>query len=524
MSLEHTPPTMQPPPPLPVAPISIEPSVCHVCNQTMNEGEDCLIINECSHAYHRTCIENFLTNTSECPVCKRTCQLNELRKLVIRSKIAPNVRGKGRGALASRYNTRSTSRNLFQDVANNPTDSISTPDRTPPRQGNVVISSQNDNIQVSTDQGNNSGINYEEINRMIEQNVTKLLQNLNMLPTPNVNRNIPNDIQLLNSNTRDANCSHNSEQNRSTRINAPNDNSPVNSQTILNSSYGVVRTDKVTQIIQNWNLKFDGTPTGLNVEEFLYRLRSLTKDYFNDDFSIICRNLHILLNGKARDWYWRYHRQVKTIEWSEFCEELRCQYREFKSSFDIREEVRNRKQKAGESFDQFYEAVSAITDRLPTPISEMELIEIIAHNIRPEIRQDLLYIPIYSIPHLRKLVQMRENFFSEEHVKKNFLSRNQNQYFPRRIAEISDSTESTTAEIEECSDFAVEAVQKQEIVTNCWNCDEIGHHWEDCLQSRRIFCYGCGAKETYKPNCIKCATRKQNMSKNFRTGPQKDKI
>lgn len=520
MSLEHTPPPMQPPPPLPVAPVSIEPSVCHVCNQTMIEGEDCLIINECSHAYHRICIENFLSSTSECPVCKRSCQLNELRKLVIKTKVVPNIRGKGRGALASRYNTRSSSRNLFQENSNNQIDSITTPERTPNRQGNVAVSSQDEDVQRSSKDTNSSTVNYEEINRMIEQNVTKLLQNLNMLPTPNINRSIPNDIPLLNSNQRNVSFSHNSERNRPMQNNAQNTNSP---QTFL--SYGSLNIDKVTLVIQNWNLKFDGTPTGLNVEEFLYRLRSLTQDYFNGDFSIICRNLHILLSGKARDWYWRYHKQVKNIEWTDFCEAIRCQYREFKSSFDIREEIRNRKQKPGESFDSFFEAISAISDRLSTSISELELIEIIAHNLRPEIRQDLLYIPVHSIPHLRKLVQMRENFLSEEHVKKNFVSRNPNQYFPKRVAEILDPTEANSSGIDDCSSFCVEAVHKQEMTTKCWNCDELGHHWEDCIQTRRIFCYGCGAKDIYKPNCLKCAARKQNVSKNLRTnGPQKDKV
>lgn len=94
--------------------------------------------------------------------------------------------------------------------------------------------------------------------------------------------------------------------------------------------------------------------------------------------------------GKARDWYWRYHKQVNVINWDEFCEAIRFQYRDFKSSFDIRDELRNRKQKQNESFDKFYEAISAIMDRLPTPLSELELIEIITRNLKPEIRQELL--------------------------------------------------------------------------------------------------------------------------------------
>ena len=62
----------------------------------------------------------------------------------------------------------------------------------------------------------------------------------------------------------------------------------------------------------------------------------------------------------------------------------------------------------GETFDIFYEALSSIMDRLTSPISEQELIEIIMRNLKLEIRREL-YIPINSISHLKKLVQMREN-------------------------------------------------------------------------------------------------------------------
>lgn len=188
-----------------------------------------------------------------------------------------------------------------------------------------------------------------------------------------------------------------------------------------NSQLSTFSTDKITSIIQSWFLKFDGSPTGLNVEEFLYRLKSLTKDNFNSDFSVICKNLHILLSGKARDWFWRYHKlENGNIDWNEFCSSIRSQYKYFKSTFDIKEELRNRKQKPAESFDAFFEAVSSITDRLSSPISDMELIEIITRNLRPEIRKELLYVPIHSIPHLRKLVQMRETFFDDESIKRNF--------------------------------------------------------------------------------------------------------
>lgn len=104
-----------------LAPLQSEPSICQGCTDTMSEGQDCVIISDCSHAFHRHCIEEYLSTTSECPVRKRACQLSELRSLVILAKAVikilskANAKGNARGAMAKRYETRSTSRNSFQD-------------------------------------------------------------------------------------------------------------------------------------------------------------------------------------------------------------------------------------------------------------------------------------------------------------------------------------------------------------------------------------------------------------------------
>lgn len=290
-------------------------------------------------------------------------------------------------------------------------------------------------------------------------------------------------------------------------------NTPIISSS-NDSNYNI---NKITAIISSWNLKFDGSPTGLTVEEFLYRVRSLTNDTFNGDFTPIVKNLNVLLNGKAKDWYWRYRKQIDVFNWDDFCEAMKCQYRDFKSSFDIREEIRNRKQKVGETFDAFYDSISSIMDRLHSPMSEMELIEII-RNLRPEIRQEILYIPVHSISHLRKLVQMRELFLNDEYVRKNLPYRIQNNFVPKKhISEINFSDDNQNYQSSDVSENEINALQLHDKVVRCWNCDELGHFWDDCLKGRNIFCYGCGAKNTYKPQCPKCSSRKINLPKNLKT-------
>lgn len=548
----------------PMAPVSIQPSVCDICKETMNEGQDCLIISVCSHPFHRVCIESHLSTSSECPVCKHACELSELRTLVIALKPPPppkvTTRGKGRGAMIRQYNTRSASRNLFRDnptSLNNSAEQQLTPNRNSGVSDNYVISPFANNPNSNPNNGTSVGIDYTEINRMIEASISRMYQTLNFSQAspanplhnidlqppnidpnsvnnfrndmtscnPNIASNIPNDVPNNNFvRNLNQNPNFNPNINNPSNLQLPGNSQASNfSSNTFSFNANNMHADKVTSIINNWNLKFDGSPNGLNIDEFLYRVRTLTKETFNNDFSVICKNLNTLLTGKAREWYWRYHKLVSTVVWDEFCLAIRSQYKDMKSSFDLREELRNRKQKQGESYDSFFDALSIIADRLARPMVEEEFIEIIARNLRPEIRQDLLYVPIRSLSHLRKLVQMRENFLSDEYVRKNLLQRNQNTNFvPRRlVAEIDHQQTMIDSETE----YKVDAFQKIDIKNKCWNCDNIGHYWQDCLETRTIFCYGCGIKNVYKPQCEKCATRNLTNSKNLRsTGPSQDPV
>lgn len=480
---------------------------CPLCSEVMNEKIDCLMISRCTHAFHRACIENVLLSTSECPVCHEACDLAELQKISFQKKIA-KPKGKPRGAMSKQYHTRSFSRNLFQDPQA-PLLDYSLPDaQGNPNSFNPNTPTIRSQEQASANIGIQPQIDYSLINKMIENNLHTILGNLNLatnISGGNISQdNIHPPLSRQNSNL---------PNNQSTR----NFSHPTHFNSNQSSlSYNSVNytSDKITSIIQNWGIKFDGSPNTIHVEEFLYRLRTLTQDNFNGDFSIICKNLHILLCGKAGAWLWRYRKQVDAIEWNGFCDAIRFQYKDYKSAFDIREEVRNRKQRPGESFDNFYEAVSSIIDRLPSPMSDTEIIEILTRNLRPEIRHELLYVPINSIPHLRKLVQMRESFLNDDFVKRNFTFRAMPSNLNRKqVAEVETSDNSLIGESSDCLQSSIDAIQRTENKMRFWNCDGVGHHWEDCLEDRCIFCYGCGEKNTYKPQCQKCQLRN---SKNFK--------
>lgn len=490
-------------------------SACFICSEDMTEPQEILIIATCNHEFHRNCIETYLSKTSECPYCKKCCELADLTIRRTESQVPRNspvqqapkqniqTRGKARGAMAKKYNTRNASKNLNQEFRQTPlvefstvnpcfdteNFSVNSPLRNVPPSYMVPNQTQiPQNLTYTQNRPDvHSNINVHQLNQMIESTLSRFLRNLNIGPNSYqpCSQNIPNNFQF-----------HQPYQSYAI---------PTNSATIQRNGEEpfAMRAEKITSIIQNWNLKFDGSANGLNVEEFLYRVRSLTTENFNGDFNIICKNLHMLLVGKAREWYWRYHKQVENIDWNQFCAALRYQYKDFRSNFDIKEEIRNRKMKPGEKFEIFYESICTMLDRLENPIPETELVEILTRNLRSDIRHELLYVPIYSIAHLRKLVQMRENLLGDDYFRKTAPVKPPQCYSRRAVAEL-DAPETITVE------STVDAIRSSAIVTNCWNCGEAGHHWEDCLKERKIFCYGCGEKNTYKPQCVRCANRKMS--------------
>ncbi|KAH8355744.1 hypothetical protein KR084_011061, partial [Drosophila pseudotakahashii] len=122
------------------------------------------------------------------------------------------------------------------------------------------------------------------------------------------------------------------------------------------------------------------------------------------------------------------------------------------------------------------------------------ILEILRANLLPEVQHEILYVPITSIAHLRHVVRTRERFFQS--VSK-LNSPNPRQPPRRQVQEIHGFTESDN----ELEGDNLDEVELAALDGPCWNCGVPGHRYQECTGARRVFCYGCGKPETYKPNC-----------------------
>lgn len=170
--------------------------------------------------------------------------------------------------------------------------------------------------------------------------------------------------------------------------------------------------------------------------------------------------------------------------------------------------MRRRKQKPSETFDSFLDSMMNISDKLRVPVSELEFVEIILRNLRAELRHELLHLNITDMATLGKEARKHDKFF--EDISSHTSQRQR--YGRTNITEVITETSNDVNGIDgdECSN-EINEVSASNSSLKCWNCDIPGHRYQDCLAPRRIFCYGCGAIDTYRPSCLKCVSKPENF-------------
>lgn len=479
---------------------------CGACAASATSKSQLHRIN-CGHHFHKTCLSQCMKTRPFCPVCNAR---------VLSDQIASNVSG---------ITTRSQARvQTPQPTTSHNADGKSSSVCQPP----ADVSARSEDLQgmiasiVSAQQAQLLTNLSDQIARLVQTNIEARFSQLNlngrsespvagntqntsprgMQTLPAVEERTFREMFGLSLNTSGGQNIHNTSRS------GPSVSGTVGSRNTSSSDLNA-RPDKVLHIMTNWKLKFTGSSSGLSVENFIYRVKALTIQTLQGDFELLCRNASSLFEGKAADWFWRYHRSVPSVSWTELCKALRQQYADSRTDIDIRELVRDRKQNRGESFDSFYEAVVDLTDRLKEPLSESMLVQILRRNLLPDIQHEILNLKINSLQELRDVCRKREIFMQEIRRKhsvpftKPFLG-------SKRVSELVDVEDDVMTEGLESMNDEVSALS-----LTCWNCNQMGHRYQDCLSDRTVFCYGCGAPNMYKPNCAKC------NPKNGRLGAQR---
>lgn len=467
----------------------------------------------CEHNFHKSCLAKCIKIRPYCPVCNvRIVNDQPQVGVVVRSTRSQSKSTSHTHEQDNSFNTGASGSNKVEDTSQN--------------NQPVTLESVQEMVRslISSQQSQIISTLSNQISKLVETQVSDSLGRLNLGVSPSqIAQPNPN---IQSTYTKRAPILPTSESRAFSEFLQPDppvipstsgnisgsqqiESVPIAGLSPAHLSYSSdlnVRPDKVLQIISNWKIKFSGSVNSISVENFIYRIEALTVQTLLGNYDLLCKNASALFEGKASDWFWRFHRSVVNITWPILCRALRQQYRDSRTDVDIRELIRDRKQKLNETFDVFYESIVQLIDHLSEPLPDSTLVEILRRNLIPEIQHEILNMQIYSVQHLRDICRRRE-FFMQDIRRKHSLLPPKPLPLQKRISELGTEVEDEELEVVQDEISALGLV--------CWNCHQNGHRYHDCLSERTIFCYGCGCPDTYKPNCRKCS------SKNLKTGAQK---
>ncbi|XP_036346641.1 uncharacterized protein LOC118755957 [Rhagoletis pomonella] len=458
-------------------------SACGLCKEEVSENN--LLVTPCQHNFHRLCISGWLNENESCPICHRGLDTQSIKSFAEQEQVE-GFANQGARPKENPPGVLTRSRNQ-----NNSFNANLNRSRGRGRQNNNTNGANRSQIQSIIQENLH---NFEdqfsrqihgEIGRLVSESLDAYFQNLRVTETRNLvqvadrmNRSNVNNVNNADASNQDPNVLHSSGRFR--------------------EDSGMISQSVSSKIISGWKLSFDGSLTSVPVDEFIYRVNALTNTTLRGDYHSLCQNVHILFEGKAKRWFWRYHHSVRELDWVDICEDLRKNFKDFRTDFEIKESIRNLKQKSGESFENYLDHILSTADSLKHPLSDREMVEIVLRNLQPEIRLELLHLELNSISDLRKACRRRENLVAEMQSKPQF--QKLNNQFRRNVSEV---------DIEEEGAFKEEIIAG--VTTNgasaerkCWNCDGIGHNYKNCVKPRRVFCYGCGLVAFFLPNCPKC--------------------
>lgn len=298
-------------------------------------------------------------------------------------------------------------------------------------------------------------------------------------------------------------------------LDSEDDSTPVRSPRQVNMHM------RPTKHMDAWKVKYDGSSDDMSVDEFIFRVETLAKST-NTSTEHLASGLHFLLSGRAANWYWIHIRKYPCQNWNALKRALTAHFAVEQSDAEIRVLIEARKQLPKESFADFSVAVQQLTVRLRRIVDEEETVEILKRNMNFRLRESLLFHEVNTVECLHSLCRKLEKIWSEQSSRRIEF---------RRVNEIEQKLDQVELEPDLCKhgypnqvvQKEVHAIQTQYII--CWNCKDMGHTFQDCKSNQRnVFCYGCGAENTYRPDCNHCSKSGNGTRKPGVVGPRQTEV
>lgn len=320
------------------------------------------------------------------------------------------------------------------------------------------------------------------------------------------------------------------------------------------------------KLMHNWHLSFDGDTNKLAVEEFAFRLEKLARAD-EIDLDRLPELLHIVLKGKAETWFWLYSRKNPESTWNDLKRDILKEFRTQSTDFEIRKQIEARRQRAGESFQDFRFEVEALNSKMQNPLPEAELVATLRLNISRRLKDFLMHRESRTIDDLRELIRPYEKLWAEDerirarravneihqtdpnpdcgeyddyddcHYYQQSVDvsaighdrpkpptypagQNQSKNFPTRGTGSANYLAQPKFPNSQTNSDGPQGYSTNGSGSNqpnrsmwsmwphnlpCWNCGMLGHWHLRCKEPQtRLYCHGCGTENVPQGKCIRC--------------------
>lgn len=270
--------------------------------------------------------------------------------------------------------------------------------------------------------------------------------------------------------------------------------------------------------VESWDLNFSGDSRSIQVEDFLSRIQKLARHEGVSNGELLL-NIHKRLKGEAYDWW--FTRESHLTSWKRFENEIRFRYGNPNRDRGIRAQIRELKQKKGETFIAFVTEVEKLNQCLQRPFSSRTLFELIWENMRPHYRSRLSVLDIENLEDLievnHKIDANDPGFYRPQEGRKEL-----------HHLEVDESDSEDSYQEPTIHSLKVNQSDKKKTVLSnsqpiqqpnpvpgllCWNCRKTGHIWKQCREPKQFFCYMCGNPGRTVRNC------EQNHNQMFQRRP-----
>lgn len=277
--------------------------------------------------------------------------------------------------------------------------------------------------------------------------------------------------------------------------------------------------------LDKWGIQFSGDSHGMDVSDFVFQVNELiiAERIPNDRF---LDQAYILFAGEARRWYFTYKKKYKT--WDKFSKQLKIRFGDPNKDRKILQDIKDRKQRKGESFVAFCSEIEGMFERMTKQYSDRKRLKVLRNNMRRWYKTKLSFYKIKNIAHLNMLCQQLDKDSGRIYSK----STHPTKKHIRNVDATSNSSSSSSDEQEVCAFNKREGQRRkfsepqknasglqeqenlQQPLSLCWNCRKYGHRWRDCKQPKVIFCHACGTPGVTFFTCPKSHMLPQQTPKN----------